>query len=196
LRYIPPGYVVSSLFEASGRAVAPVLGGERMNMQRLRAFQAIMRTGSVTSAAKDLTLTQPAVSKLLKALELEVGFPLFLHLTSPDLLRSQVDADLIKSNAHPVVKAEVSTPMTACALAAQGVGLAEVDAYSLVVAKTDGFQIVLWKSSGGLTYGFNPKGTANPFVPASKKILRRLAVADQPRFTGLQMEADALELQE
>jgi DNA-binding transcriptional LysR family regulator len=296
-----------------------------MNMQRLRAFQAIMRTGSVTSAAKDLTLTQPAVSKLLKALELEVGFPLFhrangrltpstqgttfyqraqriltdieelatiarnvaenrlgeirlvatsqlsttlfpraigefqkkypdvfvsleiiplrdadrwisglnfdlgvsalpmawsglgyepfltlapvavvptanplssraslsardldgqpfIRLTSSNLLRSQVDADLIKSNAHPVVKAEVSTPMTACALAAQGVGLAVVDAYSPVVAKTDGFQIVSWKSSGVLTYGFfYPKGTANPFVPAFKKILRRLAVADQPR---------------
>src|SRR5665213_1549277 len=48
-----------------------------MNMQRLRAFQAIMKTGSVTSAADELRLTQPAVSKLLKALELEVGFPLF-----------------------------------------------------------------------------------------------------------------------
>src|ERR1700753_2195746 len=48
-----------------------------MNMQRLRAFQAIMESGSVTSAAEELRLTQPAVSKLLKALELEVGFPLF-----------------------------------------------------------------------------------------------------------------------
>ena len=48
-----------------------------MNMQRLRAFQAIMESGSVTSAADELRLTQPAVSKLLKALELEVGFPLF-----------------------------------------------------------------------------------------------------------------------
>jgi DNA-binding transcriptional LysR family regulator len=296
-----------------------------MNMQRLRAFQAIMRTGSVTSAADDLRLTQPAVSKLLKALELEVGFPLFhrangrltpsaqgtafyqraqriltdieelatiarnvaenrlgeirlvatsqlsttlfpraigefqkkypdvfvsleiiplrdadrwisglnfdlgvsalpmawsglgyepfltlapvavvptanplssraslsardldgqpfIRLTSSNLLRSQVDADLIQSNAHPIVKAEVSTPMTACALVAQGVGLAVVDAYSPVVAKTDGFQIVPWKSSGVLTYGFfYPKDTANPFVPAFKKILRRLAVADQPR---------------
>ena len=36
-----------------------------------------MRTGSVTSAADGLKLTQPAVSKLLKALEMEVGFPLF-----------------------------------------------------------------------------------------------------------------------
>src|ERR1700755_3282579 len=48
-----------------------------MNMQRLRAFQAMMRTGAVTPAASDLALTQPAVSKLLKALEQEVGFPLF-----------------------------------------------------------------------------------------------------------------------
>jgi DNA-binding transcriptional LysR family regulator len=296
-----------------------------MNMQRLRAFQAIMRTGSVTSAADDLRLTQPAVSKLLKALELEVGFPLFhrangrltpsaqgtafyqraqriltdieelatiarnvadnrlgeirlvamsqlstrlfpraigefqkkfpdvfvsleiiprrdadrwisglnfdlgvsalpivwsglgyepfltlapvavvptanplssrawlgardldgqpfIRLTNSNLLRSQVDVDLIEANSHPIVKVEVSSPMTACALAAQGVGLAVVDAHSPVVAKTDDFQIVPWKSSILLTYGFfYPKATANPFVPAFKKILKRLAVADQPR---------------
>jgi len=106
----------------------------------------------------------------------------FIRLTNANLLRAQVDADLIKSNAHPIVRAEVSTPMTACALAAQGVGLAVVDAYSPVVAKTDGFQIVPWKSSGVLTYGFfYPRDTVNPFVPAFKKILRRLAIADQPR---------------
>ncbi len=296
-----------------------------MNMQRLRAFQAIMRTGSVTSAASDLALTQPAVSKLLKALEQEVGFPLFhrangrltpsaqgtafyqraqriltdveelatiarhvaenrlgeirlvatsqlsttlfpraigefqkthpdvfvsleiiplrdadrwisglnfdlgvsalpmawsglsyepfltmapvavvptgnplasrpslsardldgqpfIRLTNANLLRAQVDAELIKANAHPAVKAEVSTPMTACALAAQGLGLAVVDAFSPVVAKSDGFQIMPWKSASALTYGFfHPKETANPFVPVFKKILRRLAVADQPK---------------
>src|SRR5689334_9530767 len=296
-----------------------------MNMQRLRAFQAIMHSGSVTLAASELGLTQPAVSKLLKALELEVGFSLFhrangrlaptaqgtafyqraqriltdieelatiarrvaenrlgeirlvatsqlsttlfprairefqkkhpdvfvsleiiplrdadrwisglnfdlgvsalpmawsglsyepfltlapvavvpttnplssrshlsardldgqpfIRLTSSNLLRSQVDADLIKSDAHPLVKAEVSTPMTACALAAQGVGLAVVDAYSPVVAKTDGFQILPWKSSASLTYGFfYPKDSTNPFVPAFRKILRQLAIADQPK---------------
>jgi DNA-binding transcriptional LysR family regulator len=296
-----------------------------MNMQRLRAFQAIMRTGSVTLAADELVLTQPAVSKLLKALEVEVGFALFhrangrltataqgtafyqraeriltdieelatiarrvaenrlgeirlvatsqlsttlfpraiaefqkdypdvfvsleiiplrdadrwisglnfdlgvsalpmawsglsyepfltlapvavvpttsplslrpylsardldgqpfIRLTSSNLLRSQVDADLIKVDAHPLVKAEVSTPMTACALAAQGIGLAVVDAYSPVVAKTDGFQILPWRSSASLTYGFfYPKDSSNPFVPAFRKILRRLAVTDRPK---------------
>jgi len=307
---------------------APVsrdLDDQRMNMQRLRAFQAIMRTGSVTSAADGLKLTQPAVSKLLKALEMEVGFPLFnrvngrltpsaqgaafyqrvqrvltdieelstiaqnvaenrfgeirlvamsqlstrlfpraigefqkkypdvyvsleiiprrdadrwisglnfdlgvsalpivwnglgyepfltlapvaavptsnplssrgwlgprdldrqpfIRLTNSNLLRSQVDADLIDANAHPIVKAEVSSPMTACALVAQGIGLSIVDAYSPTVSKTDDFQIVPWKSSTLLTYGFfYPKDVANPFVPIFKKILKRLAIADQPR---------------
>ena len=52
----------------------------------------------------------------------------FIRLSSANLLRSRLDADLIKSNAHPIVKAEVSSPMTACALVAQGLGLAVVDA--------------------------------------------------------------------
>jgi DNA-binding transcriptional LysR family regulator len=298
-----------------------------MNMQRLRAFQAIMRTGSVTLAGNELALTQPAVSKLLKALELEVGFSLFhrangrltataqgaafyqrtqriltdieelatiarrvaenrlgeirlvatsqlsttlfpraigefqkkhpdvfvsleiiplrdvdrwisglnfdlgvsalpmawsglsyepfltlapvavvpmasslssrshlsprdldaqpfIRLTSANLLRSQVDADLIKSDAHPLIKAEVSTPMTACALAAQGIGVAIVDPYSPIVAKMSGFHILPWKGSASLTYGFfYPKDSTNPFVPSFRKILRRLAVADRPKIT-------------
>jgi len=296
-----------------------------MNMQRLRAFQAIMRTGSVTSAADDLRLSQPAVSKLLKALELEVGFSLFhrvngrltpsvqgkafyqraqrvlsdidelatvarnvaenrigeirliamsqlstrlfpraigefqkkypnvyvsleiiprrdadrwisglnfdlgisalpimwsglgyepfltlapvavipkihplssrttisardldgqpfVRLTNSNLLRSQVDAELMEANAQPVVKAEVSSPITACALAAVGVGLAIVDPYSPAVSKTDDFLIIPWKSPTLLTYAFfYPKDGTNPFVPIFRKILKRLAIADQPR---------------
>lgn len=295
-----------------------------MNMQRLRAFQAIMKTGSATLAANELMLSQPAVSKLLKSLELEVGFPLFnrakgrltpsaqgtafyqrtqrvlaeieelatvarsvaenrlgeirlvamsqlsttlfpkairefqhmhpdvfvsleviprrdadrwisglnfdvgvsalplawsgldydpfmvhapvavvpsanplssrdslsardlhgqpfIRLTHPNLLRSQVDATLIEANSHPVVKVEVSSPMAACALAAQGIGLAVVDSHSAVASKTDNLKIVNWNSPTSLTYGFfYPKDSANPFVPAFKKIFRRLAVADRP----------------
>jgi len=296
-----------------------------MNMQRLRAFRAVMRTGSVTSAANELMLTQPAVSKLLKALELELGFPLFnrskrrltpsaqgmafhqraervladieelaliarnvaqnrlgelrlvamsqlsttlfprairelqntypdvlvsleviprrdadrwisslnfdlgvsgvpvawtgltyeaflarapvavvptshplssrgylsardlhgqpfIRLSNSNLLRAQVDASLTEANSHPVVKAEVSSPMTACALAAQGVGISIVDAHSPVAAQADGFQVVPWRSSIKLTYGFfYPKNNVNPFVPAFKRIFKRLAVADQNR---------------
>ncbi|HEX7666795.1 MAG TPA: LysR family transcriptional regulator [Polyangiaceae bacterium] len=45
----------------------------------LRTFLAIYRSGSVTQAAKSLHLTQPAISQHLKALEVQVGRPLFVR---------------------------------------------------------------------------------------------------------------------
>lgn len=50
-----------------------------MNLQRLKALRAVMTTGSVTEAANVLGLTQPAVSRLISALEAEVGFDLFVR---------------------------------------------------------------------------------------------------------------------
>src|SRR5215210_4072958 len=46
----------------------------------LRSFLAIYRAGSLTAAGKALHLSQPAVSHHLKALEVEVGRPLFVRL--------------------------------------------------------------------------------------------------------------------
>jgi DNA-binding transcriptional LysR family regulator len=48
-----------------------------MEIYQLRAFAAVARTGHVTRAAEQLHLTQSAVSKQLKALEEELGGPLF-----------------------------------------------------------------------------------------------------------------------
>lgn len=45
----------------------------------LRTFLAIYRSGSVTQAARSLHLTQPAISQHLKALEVQVGRPLFVR---------------------------------------------------------------------------------------------------------------------
>lgn len=50
-----------------------------MNMQRLKALRAVMVTGSVTEAANLLSLSQPAVSRLISALEAEIGFDLFVR---------------------------------------------------------------------------------------------------------------------
>ncbi len=45
----------------------------------LAAFEAVARTGSVTAAARELDLTQSAVSRQIKALEVQLGAELFLR---------------------------------------------------------------------------------------------------------------------
>lgn len=51
--------------------------GSRVNLKGLEALRAFMEGGSLNEAAERLHRTQPQVSRLLAALEEEVGFPLF-----------------------------------------------------------------------------------------------------------------------
>ncbi|MFN3514782.1 MAG: LysR substrate-binding domain-containing protein [Phenylobacterium sp.] len=48
-----------------------------VGLRALRTFEAIIRLGSVTAAAAEVGLTQPAASRLLAQLERHVGFELF-----------------------------------------------------------------------------------------------------------------------
>jgi DNA-binding transcriptional LysR family regulator len=57
-----------------------------LNLRHLEAFSAVMRAGSVSQAAKDMHLSQPAVSKLLADLEHAIGFALFLRSRGAALL--------------------------------------------------------------------------------------------------------------
>ena len=49
----------------------------RINHRQLEAFQAVMRVGTITRAADLLGVTQPAVSRLIGALEDVIGYRLF-----------------------------------------------------------------------------------------------------------------------
>ena len=56
------------------------------SLNGLRAFEAAGRHGSFTAAAKELNVTQTAVSRLVRLLEDRLGFPLFLrHASSLEL---------------------------------------------------------------------------------------------------------------
>lgn len=49
----------------------------RLTHRQIEAFRALMLSGSVTEAGRLLSVTQPAVSKIISQLETEIGFALF-----------------------------------------------------------------------------------------------------------------------
>ena len=73
-----------------------------LSFRSLRSFHAIVRTGSVTAAGREMKLSQPTVSRMLAQLERDVGFELFyrdrgrLILTADGLrLFEEVDLALV-----------------------------------------------------------------------------------------------------
>jgi DNA-binding transcriptional LysR family regulator len=52
-----------------------------MNLRHMEVFHAIMRTGSVTGAARSLNVTQPAVSAVLKHCESQLKMKLFTRVS-------------------------------------------------------------------------------------------------------------------
>ncbi|MDA0333475.1 MAG: LysR family transcriptional regulator, partial [Proteobacteria bacterium] len=46
---------------------------------QLKAFNAVMQTGSITGAAKQMLVSQPSVTRLIRDLELNLGFTLFVR---------------------------------------------------------------------------------------------------------------------
>src|SRR3546814_1206589 len=63
-----------------GYGVEPEIGAEGRRPptpRMMEAFNAVMEAGSVSAAARCLGVSQPAVSRLLKQFEDDLGFPLF-----------------------------------------------------------------------------------------------------------------------
>src|SRR5207245_4038809 len=54
--------------------------GRVMNARQLEVFRAIMRNRSLTAAAESLHVSQPAVSKVLRHFEIQIGYKLFERL--------------------------------------------------------------------------------------------------------------------
>jgi DNA-binding transcriptional LysR family regulator len=50
-----------------------------MNFRQLKAFDTVMRLGTITAAAKDMRVSQPSVTRLVHELESTLGFALFVR---------------------------------------------------------------------------------------------------------------------
>jgi LysR family transcriptional regulator, transcriptional activator of the cysJI operon len=101
-----------------------------MNLEaRLRAFAAIARRGSLSAAAEELYVSQPAVSKHLAALESEVGKPLVIRgregarlTTAGEVLADYVlRAEALLANAQRALLAEDDGDTGTLTLAASGI---------------------------------------------------------------------------
>ena len=69
-----------------------------MNLKRLQAFRAVFQLGSVTKASQQLHTTQPAVSRLIRDLEEELGLRRFAR--QHQLLSPAVEGRLFYRAAH------------------------------------------------------------------------------------------------
>ena len=68
-----------------------------VNYRQIEAFEAVMKTGSMTLAGKLLFITQPAVSRLIIELEQELGFKLFERKKTDFSVPMKVNFSLRKS---------------------------------------------------------------------------------------------------
>ena len=57
-----------------------------MNFKHLQTFVTICECGTVSRAAAQLRITQPALSRRIKALQEELGLPLFDNLGPPAIV--------------------------------------------------------------------------------------------------------------
>jgi len=83
-----------------------------MNLRQLEVFNAIMRFGSVTGAARELGVSQPAVSKILRHAEDQLGMRLFERLNGrlqPTMEAKAIQAEMERSSTASPLFASASS---------------------------------------------------------------------------------------
>lgn len=63
-----------------------------MNVRQIRALHLLVKTGSVSATARLLHVSQPAISKMIRSLETEMGIPLLDHVRGKIQPRHELDA--------------------------------------------------------------------------------------------------------
>lgn len=143
-----------------------------MDFQHLKYLTAIQRTGSITRAAKELFMSQPNLSRAVKEVEHETGFPIFRRtsrgvepterglpfLDYAGKILSQMDEmeSLYKAPKESVVSMDVSLPPSACFAAALGdylAGLPEKAPLSIHCRECTSLEAVSNVASGQSKFG-------------------------------------------
>lgn len=97
-----------------------------MNARQLEIFRAIMRSGTLTSAAQLLHVSQPAVSKVLRHLESQIGYRLFERVGGR--LQPTSEAQLLYADADRVFREIEAVRDLAIRIRERRVGLLRIGA--------------------------------------------------------------------
>ena len=133
-----------------------------MNIRQLRAFRAVMETGSISRAAEMLLLSQPAVTKLIQALEAETELRLFLR--ERQRLLPTVEAHLLMAEAENLFDNmarldRLAKDLQSLAVSTLSVGAMPSAGISLMPRILTGFQARHEGSSSTLLIRSSPKMT-------------------------------------
>lgn len=87
-------------------------------LKHIEAFSAVISNGSISGAARQLGVSQPAVSQLIKSLEDAIGAPLFIRRNGAIFPTSRAESlreDAIELLAHlDRFQAQLSHQKTGC----------------------------------------------------------------------------------
>ncbi|WP_424136227.1 LysR family transcriptional regulator [Roseomonas chloroacetimidivorans] len=97
-----------------------------MNARQLEVFRAIMRSGTLTAAAQLLNVSQPAISKILRHLESQLGYHLFER--AGGRLHATAEAQLLYADADRVFREIEAVRDLAVRIRERQVGLLRIGA--------------------------------------------------------------------
>lgn len=180
-----------------------------ITFRQIDAFRAVMLTGTTTEAAKMLSVSQPAISRLLADLENEIGYELFgregrrlaptaeAELLVEEIQKALVGLEQIKQAAIEIGKGRyarlhlVSVPLAASGIAADLIAefaqLNPATAITLEVMSSDA--ALEWVLSQQCDLGITSADVKSPAI-ASMALGRSSAVCILPRGHALAIAAE------
>ena len=152
---------------------------DSLNLRHLRAAAAVVRSGSVTGAARLVNLTQPAVTQALGKLERQIGLPLFERVPGGMVA---TEAGLMLADRVEAAVRMIASPRVTLTQSRAFLALAQAGSYAAAAARTGLSEASLHRAVADLAIGVGQRlverrGRAVMLTPRGLAIARRLRLA-------------------
>ncbi|PZQ22335.1 MAG: LysR family transcriptional regulator [Sphingopyxis macrogoltabida] len=159
----------------------------QLNLRHLRALHSIVRLGSISAAALDIHLTQPAITQGIARLEAAIGAPLFDRRANG--MEPRASAIILSDRVETALKLVNNRRVTSTQMRAFNY-LARTGSYTAAAAASGVSQASLHRSVSDLSlaYGFalvERRGRGLALTAKGREIARRFSLARAELDAGL-----------